>query len=1660
MKPRNTYHKHWTIRFTTTIICLLVIYINNSSGYRWDTTTVGLDVRTDITSIGASTGRILNMSIMGLDQLGNVDVYGESGGSGIIASISTLLGSSISGDSSPALAYTNSSTGTLSTIIKYIHLEQGIGLTNILYPNDANGTDIITITLYEARNDEGGNVATRQIATQHIEIEIAVAKSLTETDIITTDSLSKFDIYPNSENDYLVLPINGAAPLAIFPRNTNGKLIKVANGYVINFDTTGIAVRNSAGTNLVNGANIGSSTSRYVVKIEAKTTPGTYELKVISTDASITKTIKVKVIENTTPLTLGIYSTEIVLGTTKSIPINGGVTPYTVNIEPADQFFIQATIDSSTLKITGNDLGGPYIVTVTDANASVKTLQVTVVSPRKFSVTPSTVSISIGESIRLSISAGTPPYVISVNQAEYITLDKTELTADGYLNITGIRAGSCSVSVKDASGATVVIPVNVKEGETGSLTVTISPQSSITSGAQWRVDNGIWQESGATVTSLSIGSHNVDFKDVTGWTKPANQTVMIQQGQTTTSTGTYIPITYSITATAGTGGNISPSGSVSVSQNSNKTFTITANAGYQIADVTVNGNSVGSVSSYTFNKVTSNQSIAATFSSKKYTITANVGTGGTISPSGSVSVTHGSSQAFTITANSGYQIADVKVDGTSVGAVSTYTFSNVTANNIIEAAFVLTSIECNFTSDTGQEKCYNDSTEIPCPNEGQPFYGQDAQYNNDKQRYKDNGDGTVTDLNTGLMWQKEDDGIERNWNDTNTYCDNLIFAGYSDWRLPTLSELRGIVDYGQKNPMINPVFICKFPNSWSGATYWSSTMDVNNSANVWLVSFYGGSGPPLSGALPKTDVYSMRAVRARSCESLDSQNHLMIDNGDGTVTDQTTGLMWQKSDDGVERKWSDALVYCENLNLAGYSDWRLPNIKELLSITDNSKGKGSPTINQLFTISSSIHTEIMVATLASFYWSSTTDINHTDMAYLVGFIYGMDGYSSKDGYGSSKYGSYVRAVRNQPYGSYPLNSSYSITASAGTGGTISPSGSVSVNQGASQIFTISANDGFEIDDVKVNGTSVGKVSTYTISNVTFNQTISATFTAISKEYTLTSIAGTGGLISPSSPVTITHGGSQTYTITPDTCYDIADVTVDGNSVGAVSTYTFNNVTANHSITATFIDSVKTYTLTVIAKNGKVFINPQKPAYSCNETVSLIAEPETGYTFKGWTKDSSGLTNPLTIKMDKAKTITALFEAIALPLIISPNVLTITETGSVHRFTITGGKSPYTAVAQNGSATVNQTTVTYTAPAITTDDVLTVYDAAGKNVTAIINFSAANVIKLAVAEKTVARGEVVDLEASGGMSELIWTAPIGGSFIPSDGYKGPSVQFKAPNELGDYTVTVADNANNTRSIMIHVRNKPVLSPKYNWINEDYKDVIIQVVGGNPPYVWTVDKGAIEPQQNTSSAIFTSPRLIDAEATITVTDHSGLQDTATVFINRPMSLRQEFVVSPGKTVDMIVSGGYPPFKWNAVTGEFRDKNGNIINEGEVVVYHASDLLQDDTITVTDASGNMCQSTVYNRNPLSFITVSKSVQLGDSVSMELQGGVPPYQWSIDNSAEILSYSDQNNASASIQVASVATPTLSSKKNMITITVTDKVSGHQIQGFLFVMGELRVNP
>lgn len=157
--------------------------------------------------------------------------------------------------------------------------------------------------------------------------------------------------------------------------------------------------------------------------------------------------------------------------------------------------------------------------------------------------------------------------------------------------------------------------------------------------------------------------------------------------------------------------------------------------------------------------------------------------------------------------------------------------------------------------DTGQKLCYDEQgREINCPDPGEPFHGQDAQYQGEEPAYQENnGNGTVTDLNTGLIWQQTGDGTGRAWQEACEYCDSLNLAGHQDWRIPDRRELFSLVDYGVLfPPRINTLFDCQESAYWSGSSY----ADFPE-LKAWSVSFAQGT---LIDEL-KNNLHYVRCVR-------------------------------------------------------------------------------------------------------------------------------------------------------------------------------------------------------------------------------------------------------------------------------------------------------------------------------------------------------------------------------------------------------------------------------------------------------------------------------------------------------------------------------------------------------------------------------------------------------------------------------------------------------------------------------------------------------------------------------------------------------------------------------------------------------------------------------
>lgn len=305
--------------------------------------------------------------------------------------------------------------------------------------------------------------------------------------------------------------------------------------------------------------------------------------------------------------------------------------------------------------------------------------------------------------------------------------------------------------------------------------------------------------------------------------------------------------------------------------------------------------------------------------------------------------------------------------------------------------------------DTGQTTCYDNNTSMSCPATGAAFFGQDAQHNGNMPSYTDNGDGTVSDRITGLIWQKSPDlnsdgkinvADKKTHTQATSYCDSLVLANQSDWRLPTIKELYSLIDFRGTDPSgytgsttsgLTPFIDTRYFDFGYGDTsageriidaqFASSTPYVSTlvERSLFGVNFADGriKGYGLQNG---SKTFYVRCVRGNSAYGSNS----FVDNHDGTITDQASGLMWTQNDSGSGMTWQAALAWVQTKNSAtylGHTDWRLPNAKELQGLIDYTRSPdttASPTIDARFN-STGITNEAGRADYP-YYWSSSTHV--------------------------------------------------------------------------------------------------------------------------------------------------------------------------------------------------------------------------------------------------------------------------------------------------------------------------------------------------------------------------------------------------------------------------------------------------------------------------------------------------------------------------------------------------------------------------------------------------------------------------------------------------------------------------------------------------------------
>ncbi len=247
---------------------------------------------------------------------------------------------------------------------------------------------------------------------------------------------------------------------------------------------------------------------------------------------------------------------------------------------------------------------------------------------------------------------------------------------------------------------------------------------------------------------------------------------------------------------------------------------------------------------------------------------------------------------------------------------------------------------------------------------------------------------------------------------------------------------------------------------------------------------------------------------------------------------------------------------------------------------------------------------------------------------------------------------------------------YTVTPSAGTGGTISPATAKTVNSGNKTSFTVTPNSGYKIASVTGCTGSLSS-NTYTTGSIRANCSVSATFAATTSTYTVTPSAGTGGTISPATAKTVNSGNKTSFTVTPNSGYKIASVagcagTLSGN------TYTTGAITGNCAVASTFAASTSTYTVTPSAGAGGTISPAAAQTVTSGNKTSFAVTPSSGYKIASVTGCAGTLSgNTYTTGAITAKC------AVAATFAASTSTYTVTPSAG------TGG-----SISPTGTQTVN------------------------------------------------------------------------------------------------------------------------------------------------------------------------------------------------------------------------------------------------------------------------------------------------------------------------------------------------------------------------------------
>lgn len=787
-----------------------------------------------------------------------------------------------------------------------------------------------------------------------------------------------------------------------------------------------------------------------------------------------------------------------------------------------------------------------------------------------------------------------------------------------------------TIAASAGAGGTIAPSGAVEVEHGGSKVFTIVPNSGYLISSV-KVDNEPDPEAAAA------GSYT--FNNITG-----NHTISAE----------FELIKYQITASAGAGGTISPSGNVFVDHGRNQAFTFTPDEGFAIEKVFVDGveNALAAINgSYTFVNVTETHQINVVFLMAQFTITASAGTYGTINPSGAIGVARGDAKEFTITPDLGYVISEVLVDGvnneTAIAAGS-YTFYDIESDHTIAADFAFS--QYVFTPAVAGSGGTIEPADISLVTPGDDitfYFIPDVGHKTKEVRINDipNPEAAAAGFHTFenvssnfsvvASFEMQQFTITASCNEGgNISPSGATTLFYGNAQSYTIAPDEGYIIAEVKiDGENNAAAVANGSYTFSNVTE-NHTIEAVFEKIVYIITATANAGGSISPSgevaveYGEDQLFVITPVEgatltnvlvdgAPNAEAIATGTYLFSDVTDNhTIVAEFTAITYQitASVDGLGGAISPSgtitVVHGASQTFAFTPDAAYRILSVLIDGENNPEAvaTGEYTFEDIsaphsivvsfemlqYTITASVN-----GTGGSINPSGTVTLNH-GASQTFNFT-PVDGYQiasvlidGTENPSAAENGNYLfsNVMEDHTIEVAFEIITYTITATAGTGGSISPAGTTTVNHGSDQTYTITAAEGFTLTNVLVDGAPNAEAiatGTHTFSNVVGNHTIAAEFTAITYSITA-SVDGTGGVITPSGTITVTHGASQTFTFTPDGAYRVAEVLIDGaNNPTAVTngTYTFSNITAAHTIVVSFEMLQYTITASVTGSGGSI-----------------------------------------------------------------------------------------------------------------------------------------------------------------------------------------------------------------------------------------------------------------------------------------------------------------------------------------------------------------------------------------------------------------------------------------------------------------------------------------